>query len=86
MFYYFCESIRGVDEKSGILLCGNGAFKTTNGELPENVVLKEPYFCSAAHLAALAEAKFQQADFQDVLYYEPFYMKPPNITTAKKPL
>lgn len=86
MFDYFCKEVRGDDSSCRILLCGNGAFKTSSGRLPENVVLAEPFQCSASTMAKLAETDFQNADFQDVSYYEPFYMKPPNITSAKKTL
>jgi tRNA threonylcarbamoyladenosine biosynthesis protein TsaB len=86
MFDYFCSEVRGDNKHRRILLCGNGAFKTSNGSLPENVVLAEPFQCSASYMANLAEADFQNADFQEVSYYEPFYMKPPNITSAKKTL
>lgn len=86
MFDYFCSEIREDDKHRRILLCGNGAFKTSSGSVPENVVLTNPFQCSASYMAELAEADFQNADFQDILYYEPFYMKPPNITSAKKTL
>jgi len=86
MFDYFCSEIRADDMHRRILLCGNGAFKTNSGCLPENAVLAEPYVCSASNMAELAESCFQQTDFQDVSHYEPFYMKPPNITSAKKTL
>lgn len=62
-------------------LSGNGAKKTGNGRIGENTFFIGPAQCSATHMAELAEQQFQVADFQDVAYYEPFYMKPPNITT-----
>lgn len=86
MFDYFCKEVRGEDEHHRILLCGNGAFKTNSGILSENAVLAKPFECSASYMAELAEAIFQSADFQDISHYEPFYMKPPNITSAKKTL
>jgi len=42
--------------------------------------------CSALHLIALAEAAFAKADFADIAYHAPFYLKPPNITTPRKGL
>lgn len=86
MFDYFCKEVCGEDKHRRILLCGNGAFKTNSGGLPENAVLAKPLECSASYMAKLAEACFQDVDFQDVSHYEPFYMKPPNITSAKKTL
>ncbi|MEQ1744272.1 MAG: tRNA (adenosine(37)-N6)-threonylcarbamoyltransferase complex dimerization subunit type 1 TsaB [Saprospiraceae bacterium] len=70
---------------SGLLVVsGNGAKKMLNGDIFENAVFSEPRICSATHLAVIAEQRFQNADFQDKTYFEPFYMKPPNITVPKK--
>lgn len=41
---------------------------------------------SAADLAALAYAQFQQQQSVDLAYYEPLYLNPPHITQAKNPL
>ncbi|MFN7119317.1 MAG: tRNA (adenosine(37)-N6)-threonylcarbamoyltransferase complex dimerization subunit type 1 TsaB [Saprospiraceae bacterium] len=40
--------------------------------------------CSAKHLVPLALAAFHHQQFADLAYFEPFYLKPPNITTPKK--
>lgn len=42
--------------------------------------------CSALHLIPLSEAAFAKADFADIAYHAPFYLKPPNITIPKKGL
>ena len=42
--------------------------------------------CSALHLISLSEAAFAKADFADIAYHAPFYLKPPNITTPRKGL
>ncbi|MEO0338650.1 MAG: tRNA (adenosine(37)-N6)-threonylcarbamoyltransferase complex dimerization subunit type 1 TsaB [Bacteroidota bacterium] len=39
---------------------------------------------SASNMVPLAEDAFRRKDFLDVAYAEPFYLKPPNITTPKK--
>ncbi len=39
---------------------------------------------SASNMVPLAEDAFTRNDFLDVAYAEPFYLKPPNITTPKK--
>jgi len=39
---------------------------------------------SAEHLVELAEQQYQGAGFADLAYSEPFYLKPPNITTPKR--
>ena len=79
-----------ISEKTGegaagqIVLAGNGMEKIRTGAFPEKTVFLEIKKCSAEHLALLAEQLFQDADFQDIAYFEPFYMKPPNITMPSK--
>jgi tRNA threonylcarbamoyladenosine biosynthesis protein TsaB len=63
------------------ILSGNGVEKVLSGLSTEKAVLFSPIRCSAIHLAMMAEQLFQNIDFQDIAYFEPFYMKPPNITT-----
>jgi tRNA threonylcarbamoyladenosine biosynthesis protein TsaB len=69
-----------------LLVSGNGGKKLESVPLFENVVFSPIKKCSATHLAALAENSFQAAVFQDLAYFEPFYMKAPNITTPNKVL
>ena len=64
---------------------GNGSHKVENVNDLEKVVVSSIKKCSAGHFAALSEHYFQLADFQDVAYFEPFYMKAPNITTPSRP-
>ncbi len=68
------------------LIQGNGAKKVEAVGLFERPVILETILCSAADLSLPAEKAFQQADFQDIAYFEPFYMKPPNITTPNQVL
>lgn len=67
-----------------IIIAGNGAEKCLP-VLPDRVQLVE-VSCSAAHLVMLANLAFQAGQFEDIAYFEPFYLKPPNITKAKKRL
>lgn len=67
-----------------LVIGGNGSAKLESVPNPENVVYSTEKKCSAQHLAALAAHFFQNADFQDVAYFEPFYMKAPNITTPNR--
>lgn len=68
-----------------LVLVGNGAGKVAN-------VLQHPQLrystvkLEARHLVALAEAAFQAGEFADLAYTEPFYLKPPNITTPRNVL
>ncbi len=77
---------QSLPEAGGKLLVavGNGSEKLKNVPTRENVVFSPVKKCSARHLSALAEQFFQQADFQNVAYFELFYMKAPNITTPSK--
>lgn len=68
-----------------LILSGNGAEKCRK-VLPETGILYSPVVCSAAHLMPLALRKLEAADFEDVAYYSPFYLKPPNVTQSKKKL
>jgi tRNA threonylcarbamoyladenosine biosynthesis protein TsaB len=66
------------------VLAGNGVFKTEGVPFLEKAVRAEQKKCSAIFLSQEATKKFYNADFQDVAYFEPFYMKPPNITAPNK--
>ncbi|MEZ5040054.1 MAG: tRNA (adenosine(37)-N6)-threonylcarbamoyltransferase complex dimerization subunit type 1 TsaB [Saprospiraceae bacterium] len=70
-------------EGAQLFLCGNGAPKC-------KTILQHPNIhflavgCSARHLVTLANRAFEQKQFVDIAYTEPFYLKPPNITLSKK--
>ena len=66
-----------------LLAAGNGAPKMV--ELLADPRLTDTGIrCHARHLAAPAQRAWQATDFVDVAYYEPQYLKSPNITTPKK--
>lgn len=71
-------------EEAVLIIAGNGSEKVKNELVRENMVFSAIKNCSARHLSALAERFFQDAEFQNVAYFEPFYMKAPNITTPSK--
>jgi len=85
-FQKFVSAKMGEVLVSGIVLAGNGMEKMRSGEYSEKLIFSEINKCSAGHLSVLAEQIFQSGDFQDIVYFEPFYMKPPNITTSSKAL
>ncbi len=74
-----------LEEEKKIVFSGNGAEKIKN-------VIDSPQFiftdirCAAKHLVSLAVAAFEAERFESVAYFEPDYLKPPNITTPKKVL
>jgi tRNA threonylcarbamoyladenosine biosynthesis protein TsaB len=67
-----------------LIVAGNGSLKLENVPASKRTVFSSIKNCSARHLVPLAEQFFQDADFQNVAYFEPFYMKAPNITTPSK--
>lgn len=73
-------------EKAGFVVAGNGMDKLTNVLFFENTVFGSIKKSSARYLCAPAFQAFQMNDFQDVAYFEPLYMKPPNITVSNKTL
>jgi len=66
-----------------VVLSGNGAEKCKK-VLPEEGFVYSSVVCSAAHLHELALVQYEQSDFEDIAYYSPMYLKPPNITKSKK--
>ncbi|MEI6407933.1 MAG: tRNA (adenosine(37)-N6)-threonylcarbamoyltransferase complex dimerization subunit type 1 TsaB [Bacteroidota bacterium] len=87
MFEEKISSVSGVKEagsKSLYYMSGNGCIKARSVIFFERTVWSEKVKCSASFLNELAESKFQLRDFQDIAYFEPFYMKPPNITISNK--
>jgi tRNA threonylcarbamoyladenosine biosynthesis protein TsaB len=73
-------------EKAGFVVSGNGMDKLSNVIFFENTVWGSIKKSSAAYLCTPAFQAFQMNDFQDVAYFEPLYMKPPNITVSNKSL
>lgn len=66
-----------------VLFCGDGVPKSKDILTLENGSFFDEE-CSARHMIHLAEEKFQNNQFEDISYYEPFYYKGPNITIQKK--
>lgn len=59
-----------------LYLFGDGADKLfTLFEKEENITVVEKFHCSAAYMATLAEKSFNEQDFVDTAYFEPFYLK-----------
>lgn len=66
-----------------IVFSGDGAEKCKT-VLTSPLAYFSPVVCSAAHLVPLALQAFEKQQFANLAYFEPFYLKPPNITTPKK--
>ncbi len=59
-----------------ILFSGDGMPKAKEmlSKFP-NAVFTDSGYCSAKHLMSIAETKFLANDFEDLAYFEPFYLK-----------
>ncbi len=68
-----------------LVLLGSGAEKC-RAVLAHPGVVFLGIRCSAAHLSLLSFSYFQNKWFQDVAYFEPTYIKPPNVTSPSNRL
>lgn len=81
-----------VDEKSfanelasgKVTFIGDGAMKCAALLQQDNAVFSELNFNSAANMSQLAHNAYVAAQFEDVAYFEPFYLKDFVFTTPKK--
>ncbi len=69
---------------SAIYLYGDGAAKTKEVLNQENLQWVENLNPSAEEVGELAELKYQAEQFEDVAYFEPFYLKEFQTKPAKK--
>lgn len=67
-----------------IIFVGDAVKKCQEILSHENAILKTDILPSAKSMGKIAFEKYQQKQFEDVAYFEPFYLKSPNITTPKK--
>lgn len=59
-----------------IIFAGDGAAKCRGGlSHGQNAFFKDGFYPSAAFMATLSEHKFNKQNFEDVAYFEPFYLK-----------
>jgi tRNA threonylcarbamoyladenosine biosynthesis protein TsaB len=69
-----------------IFLSGNGSVKAGAYNLGTEIFQTDIIKSSVRHMSHLAFEYLKLGEFEDVVYYEPFYMKPPNITIPNKVL
>jgi tRNA threonylcarbamoyladenosine biosynthesis protein TsaB len=74
-----------LQEQKRIVLSGNGCEKIKKVKKHPSLLFTN-ILCHATHLVPLAYKAFTNATFESVAYFEPMYLKPPNITTPKKVL
>ncbi len=73
-------------KKGEVYLFGNGSEKTKEILTSPNIVFIDKIETSAIGCAPIAERKFKAGEFEDVAYFEPFYLKDFITTTPKKRL
>ncbi|PIF00832.1 MAG: tRNA (adenosine(37)-N6)-threonylcarbamoyltransferase complex dimerization subunit type 1 TsaB [Maribacter sp.] len=61
--------------KGKVLLLGSGAEKCIGAIEHENVMFNTEIVPSSREMAGLSFAKFKENDFEDVAYFEPYYLK-----------
>lgn len=71
---------------SRICFFGNGADKCKPVIVGANAFFIDDIVPLAENMITLAEKKFKDGDFEDVAYYEPFYLKEFQVTTPKNKL
>jgi len=71
-------------EEGLITFLGDGAAKCAAVLQHQNAKFSEHNYNSAAHMSALAELVYRSGKFEDVAYFEPFYLKDFVATTPKK--
>lgn len=70
--------------KDEVVFLGDGVTKTKEIIKHKNAIFLNDYHPSAKEMCKLAFQKFKNKDFQDVAYFEPFYLKDFYVTPSKK--
>ena len=78
------DSYREFLDKNIIYFFGDGASKCQNIIKHPNARFIQSVLPVAIDMTALSEIAFRKSDFQDVAYFEPFYLKEFVTTTSKK--
>ena len=71
-------------ERSRVCFLGDGAEKTKSVIRHPNAVFIDNRYPSARETAILAEIRYQQQSFEDLAYFEPYYLKDFVAGTPKK--
>ncbi|MEN9919977.1 MAG: tRNA ((37)-N6)-threonylcarbamoyltransferase complex dimerization subunit type 1 TsaB [Bacteroidota bacterium] len=69
---------------SKVLFCGNGSAKCKEIISHVNALFIDDISPSARHMVQLTEAAFREQRFENLAYFEPFYLKDFVATTPKK--
>ncbi|HEV7230094.1 MAG TPA: tRNA (adenosine(37)-N6)-threonylcarbamoyltransferase complex dimerization subunit type 1 TsaB [Bacteroidia bacterium] len=69
------DSFASLLEKGRLIMFGDGADKCKPFLLSPNAVFADGILPSARHMALLSELAWKEKRFEDVAYFEPFYLK-----------
>jgi tRNA threonylcarbamoyladenosine biosynthesis protein TsaB len=69
------NSFRDIPESARILFFGDGALKLKDTVKRGNTVFEDSFRISAAYMHKSAYQSFDNRQFEDVAYFEPFYLK-----------
>lgn len=69
------DSFKEYSSQGKVLLLGSGAEKCKNILENSNFSFESEVVPSAKQMCFLAHSKFENSDFEDVAYFEPFYLK-----------
>ncbi len=78
------NSYQDVLRKQKMIFFGDGSEKIGEVIKHENVVFVKNFNPSSNYMAGLSEIKFREKQFEDVAYFEPFYLKDFIATIPKK--
>lgn len=67
-----------------VTFLGDGTQKTSELIQHPNATFLTNYYPSAKEMVSLSYKKFLESDFEDVAYFEPFYLKDFYVTVSKK--
>lgn len=80
------ESFQKMLDQRPIIFCGNGSEKCQQVIQHKNAHFLPNIFSPAHIMGPLVFKKFEKKEFEDVAYFEPFYLKNFVPTTPRKPL
>ena len=69
------NSFEDLLETSTLYFFGNGSSKCKNSITHKNAIFIDDIKCSAANMNGIAQKLFHEKQFEDVAYFEPFYLK-----------
>lgn len=78
------NSYRNLIEKNRIIIIGDGAAKCSDYLKHSKINIDPDFELSSRFMVPLAREKYEQKNFEDVAYFEPFYLKDFVATIPKK--